>query len=116
MAGITARKIALRSCEYALTKKAEDVLLMDLRELTDITDYFVVCSGTSEIQVRAIADAIRDGLQQDGVTALHVEGYESLRWVLLDYVSVVIHVFHSETRSYYDLESFWGDAPSQSYE
>jgi ribosome-associated protein len=115
VARITPRKAALLACEYALSKKAEGVLLMDLRELTDIADYFVLCSGTSEIQVKAIADAVVEGLENKGVSPLHVEGYASLRWVLLDYVSVVVHVFHAATREHYDLESFWGDAPSETF-
>ncbi len=116
MARITPRKAALLACEYALSKKAEGVLLIDLRQVTDIADYFVICSGTSEIQVKAIADAVVQGLEEDEVQPLHVEGYPSLRWVLLDYVSVVVHVFHAAAREYYDLESLWGDAPSETFE
>jgi ribosome-associated protein len=116
VARITPRKAALLACEYALSKKAEGVLLMDLRELTDIADYFVICSGTSEIQVKAIADAVVKGLERYEVSPQHVEGYTSLRWVLLDYVSIVVHVFHAATREYYDLEGFWGDAPSETFE
>jgi ribosome-associated protein len=116
VARMTPRKAALLACEYALSKKAEDVLMMDLRKLTDIADYFVICSGTSEIQVKAIADAVAKGLEGHAVSPQHIEGYTSLRWVLLDYVSIVVHVFHVTAREYYDLESFWGDAPSESFE
>jgi ribosome-associated protein len=113
---LTPRRVALLACEYALGKKAEDVLLMDLRELTDIADYFVIVSGTSEVQVKAIADAVVEGLEQEKVSPLHMEGYGSLTWVLIDYVSVIVHVFHDKTRSHYDLEGFWGDAPCEKFE
>ena len=76
----------------------------------------VIASGTSDVQVRAIADAIVEGLKGDGETPWHVEGYEGKRWVLLDYVDVVIHVFDEETRDYYQLERLWGDAKFREFE
>ena len=82
---------------------------MDLRKLTSMTDFFVVCSADSDIQVRAIADAVEDGLEKKGSTVWHREA-GSLNWVLLDYVDVVLHVFHKNTRSFYNLEKLWGDA------
>lgn len=95
--------------QLAHTKKAQDVLLMDLRKLTPMTDFFVICSGESDIQVKAISDAVEDGMIKKGVSAWHRES-GSPNWVLLDYVDVVFHIFHKNTRSYYNLEKLWGDA------
>lgn len=92
-----------------LTKKAHDVVIMDLRKLTPVTDFFVVCSADSDVQIRAVVDAVEDGLEAKGVAAWHREG-GSPNWVLLDYVDVVLHVFHKNTRGFYSLERLWGDA------
>ncbi len=99
--------------EMALSKKAKDVVIMDLRKLTSMTDYFVVCSGDSETHVRAIADAIVVGMESRGERAWHTEGMQNMQWVLLDYVDVVVHVFHKEARLFYGLEKLWGDARVQ---
>ena len=99
-----------RAAEFALSKKAENVIAMDLRGLTTTCDFFVICNGTSDVQVKAIADAINDGLAAEGEKPWHIEGYEGRRWILLDYVDVVVHVFDEETRDYYQLERLWGDA------
>ena len=101
-----AKKIAL----CALTKKAHDVTLMDLRKVTDMADFFVICSGDSDTQVKAIADAVTDGMEQEGAEPWHREGLTERQWVLLDYVDVVVHVFHKEARKFYGLEKLWGDA------
>ena len=92
-----------------LTKKAHDVVVLDLRKLSPVSDFFVVCSADSDIQVRAIADAVEDGMGSRGVTLWHREA-GSLNWYVLDYVDVVLHVFHKNTRTYYNLEKLWGDA------
>jgi ribosome-associated protein len=105
----TAKKIA----GYALEKKASDVLVMDLRTVTDVTGFFVVCTGGSNVQVKAIVDNVLEKCRQSGVGVYHVEGYDSLRWVLIDLVDVVVHVFQPEVRSYYQLERLWGDAPAE---
>ncbi len=97
--------------DLALSRKADEVLELDLRELSSVCDYFVICHGESEVQVKAIADAIIEGLDSQGMAAWHVEGYAGRRWILIDYVDVVAHVFHRETRLYYRLEDLWGDAP-----
>ena len=99
--------------ELALTKKAKDVAILDLHDLTSMTDYFVVCSGDSETQVKAIADAIMSGMEELGEKAWHTEGIQNLQWVLLDYVDVVVHVFHKDARTFYGLEKLWGDAKVQ---
>jgi len=113
---ITSEERAARTAELALTKKAENVISMDLRGLTSTCDFFVIATGTSDVQVRAIADAVRDGMAEAGEKAWHVEGYENKRWILLDFVDVVVHVFDEETRDYYQLERLWGDAKQRAFE
>lgn len=104
------RTLTRKIVEQALVKKATDVVIMDLRKLQAPADFFVVCSADSDTHVKAIADGIRDGLETAGISVWHVEGYRSLQWVLLDYVDVVVHVFHRETRNFYNIERLWNDA------
>jgi ribosome-associated protein len=92
------------------SKKARDVVILDLKKLTSATDYFVICSADSDTQVKAVADAVRDGMEEYDEYVWHYEGYHALRWVVLDYVDVVAHIFHKEERSFYKLERLWGDA------
>lgn len=94
----------------AYAKKASDLVALDLRELDGVADLFLICSGSSEVQVKAIAEAVEEKLTQAGYKPWHVEGREGRRWVLLDYVELVVHVFHEHTREYYLLERLWGDA------
>ena len=89
------------------------MVIMDLRKVTTMADYFVVCSGDSETQVKAIADAIIDGMSELGERPWHTEGFQNLQWALLDYVDVVVHVFHKDARTFYGLEKLWGDAKMQ---
>lgn len=103
----TAKKIA----GYAVEKKATDVRVMDLRKVTDMTSFFIVCTGESTSQVRAIADNVIEQCKKSGAGIYHIEGYDSLRWVLIDLVDVVVHIFQPEVRAYYQLERLWGDAP-----
>lgn len=88
--------------------------MMDLRKLTTMTDFFVLCTGASDTQVKAIVDHVEESMKSKNVRAWNKEGYGSLKWVLLDYVDVVVHVFQRETREFYGLESFWGDAEIES--
>lgn len=92
----------------AQEKKAVKLVAMDVRGLSSITDYFVICSGDSEPQVKAIADNIRKGTPKK---PNHLEGYENLNWVLMDYFDVVVHVFGKDDRGYYNIEKLWADAP-----
>ena len=108
---LTAREIALTAGKIALSKKAGEVKILDLRELTSVTDYFVLCSGELGVHVKAISDAIVEGLRKKKLRVWHVEGYDARRWVLLDYVDIVVHVFDREARQFYGLERLWGDAP-----
>ncbi len=107
--------VAQKIVEHALTKKAQNVCLIDLRPLGTVTDFFVICHGESGVQVKAIANAIADGMKQEGVSVWHKEGYRYLHWVLLDYVDVVVHVFQKEEREFYGLEKLWGDAEIESF-
>jgi ribosome-associated protein len=108
---LTPKNIARAAGRYALAKNGIDVRILDLRKSTDIADYFVICSGSVDIHVKAIADNIVDELAEKGVKVWHKEGYKALNWVLLDYVNVVVHVFQPATRDRYSLEKLWGDAP-----
>jgi ribosome-associated protein len=107
---VTPKTLAKKIAQLALTKKSGDVVIMDLRKLTDMTDFFVVCSGDSDTQVRAIADAIADGAEKLKSPPWHQEGLAQGQWVLLDFVDVVVHIFHKEARKFYSLEKLWGDA------
>jgi ribosome-associated protein len=98
---------------FALEKKASAVTLMDVRKITTVADFFIICSGASDTQVKAIADSVIEESKGYGLTVHHVEGYESLRWVLIDMSEIVVHVFKPEVRSYYQLERLWGDAPTE---
>lgn len=106
----TAHEIAQTAARLTLGKRAEDVTILDLRELDGVCDYFVLATGHSEVQVRAIADAVEEGMATLGSKPWHTEGYEARRWILLDYVDVVVHVFHTKAREYYLLDKLWGDA------
>ena len=100
------------AAEAAAGKKASDLVGLDLSDLDGVADYFLICSGASEPQVKAIAEAVEEKLRAIGARPWHVEGREGRRWVLLDYVDLVVHVFHEKTREYYLLERLWGDARS----
>ncbi len=103
--------LAQAAVHLALAKKAADPVVLDLRELAGVSDYFVIVSAASEVQVKAVADHVVEQLKEKrSVRPWHVEGLHGRRWVLLDYVDVVVHVFHERTREYYLLERLWGDA------
>lgn len=95
----------------AAETRGRDVLLIDLRKLTTLVDYFVIASGTSRRQIHAMADEIDRAMTQLGDSKIGLEGYGESHWVLLDYGDIVVHLFDDETRRYYDLENLWGDAP-----
>lgn len=106
---MTSPTLAKKIAGLTLTKKAQDVVIMDLRGLTSMADFFVVCSADSDVQLRAIADAVEEGIGKKGGYPWHRES-GSANWLLLDYVDVVLHVFHRTIRPYYNLEKLWGDA------
>jgi ribosome-associated protein len=94
----------------AASKKAIDIVVLDLRKAAGFTDYFVICTGQNTRQIRAIADAVEDTLGREHVKPAHVEGYKGADWILLDYFDFVVHVFTEQTRAFYELERLWGNA------
>jgi ribosome-associated protein len=109
---VDSRSLAALAARVASSKQAEAVLVLDVRELITITDYFVICSGTSERQVKTIADEVMKALREDaGVKPVRREGEVGARWLLLDFVDFVVHVFARQEREYYRLENLWRDAP-----
>jgi len=104
--------LARRAAVAACNKKATDVKILKLQELSSVADYFVICSGDVDIHVKAIVDEIKRELKHE-IKPWHIEGYQHLHWVLLDYVDFVVHVFHKETRDYYNIERLWADAPTE---
>jgi ribosome-associated protein len=92
-------------------RKAVDLRVLHLEKVSDFTDFFLICSGTSERQVQAIADAVQERMREGQVRPLHVEGFNRGQWVLLDYGDFVVHIFQEEPRRFYSLERLWGDAP-----
>lgn len=110
MISLESKTLAYKIADLALDKKAKQIIVMDLNGITAIADFFVLMSGDSDTQIKAIADHIVRELKGQEIRVYHKEGYNSLRWVLLDYVDVVVHVFKPETREFYGLERLWGDA------
>ena len=107
--------LARRIAEIAADKKAIDVRVLDMREVVGYTDYFVICSGNTERQTKAIHDAIYQELKDnDGLLPHRAEGEREARWILLDYLDCVAHIFTPEARDYYRLEQLWGEAPARS--
>ena len=104
---VSSSKLAENIAQFALYKKAENVVSLNVKKLTNITDEFVICSSDTNIQVKAIADSIRKNTDHKPV---RIEGYEHLNWVLLDYIDVIVHVFKTSERNYYNIEKLWGDA------
>jgi ribosome-associated protein len=107
---LDSKTLAYSIADLAMDKKAKQIAVMDLNGITSIADFFVIMSGESDTQIKAISDHIVKELKGQAIKVYHKEGYDSLRWVLLDYVDVVVHVFKSETREFYGLERLWGDA------
>jgi len=99
-----------KAVRAALDKKAVDVVVLDLRHTPAFTDFFVLCSGHNQRQVKAIADAVEEALKAAKVRPAHVEGHDRAEWILMDYFSFIVHVFSPQTREFYSLERLWGDA------
>ena len=104
------RKIAKLSAVIAYNKKAEDILIIDVRKLTTLADYFVILSGASDVQVKAVADAIIEELKGLGIKPVHIEGKTNARWILVDYGGIIIHIFYEPLRRFYNLERLWREA------
>ena len=114
--GLTSHDFARLAGKFALDKQARDIVILDLRELATVTDYFVICSGAADVHVKAIAENIKEGLAEVDQRSWHVEGAAYGSWILMDYVDFVVHIFLSESREYYGLERLWGDAPVERLE
>ncbi len=108
------KALAKRIIKAAWNKKAEEITLLNLKKITGVTDYFVICTASSEIHARVIADEVRDKFKGKDLI-LHVEGMESCHWILIDFFDVVLHIFTADSRKYYSLEKFWGDAPREEF-
>lgn len=108
---MNSKKLAQSIAKIADDKKAKDIVVLNLKDLSAFTDYFVICSGASDRQVKTIAGAIEMELKKKDVNPLGMEGYETGHWVLVDYGDVVAHVFYDDERHYYQLEKLWADAP-----
>jgi len=107
----SARKLAVAAARIAHESHCEQIVVLDLRGISPVTDYFVIATGTSDRQMRSIADDMADHGAGIGQKVWHVAGMDAGDWVLLDFVDVVVHLFNAEMRSYYDLELIWGEAP-----
>ena len=105
-----AQELANTIAHLGLEKKGKQIVVIDLRGITGVTDFFVIITADSDPQMKAISDNIMKKLREQKTQLYHKEGFQSLRWILLDYVDVVVHIFRSETREYYGLERLWGDA------
>jgi ribosome-associated protein len=114
---ITSEQLAKTCAELASNKKAEEIIVLDLRDISTFTDFFVICSATSEPHLKAIAGEIETRLKEDHkISATAVDGFPASQWIVLDYMQVVVHVFHRDKREFYSLESLWGDAPRLEWE
>ena len=102
--------LAQRAAALCLDLKASDVVVLDLKDVSDMTDFFVIASGSSDTHVRSVAEHVIEEMKKDGNRPHHVEGLTQGRWVLLDYVDFVVHVFHPTLRDFYQLERLWSDA------
>lgn len=102
-------KIAEKAYELLEDKKAKNIEIIDISKVSTLADYFIICSGTSTIHIRTIADELDLKMNEAGFNLIHKEGYESARWILLDFGELVIHIFHEEDRSFYNLERLWAD-------
>lgn len=108
---MTSRELALIAAEAASDKKAEDIVALDVSELLVVTEYFVIATGRTNVQVRAIADEVEERLRLEGEKPIGREGAGEDRWVLLDYGDYVVHIFQPQEREFYRLEKLWSDAP-----
>ena len=111
MRGVDSWEKALLLSRFALEKKAYDLVLMEVRGITSIADYFIICSGRSDRQVQSIAQGIGENLGAMGTRPLAVEGMSRGQWVLMDFADVIVHIFYQPVREFYDLEGLWGHAP-----
>ena len=112
VAAVTSSDLAEQIAQLSLDMKGDQILSLDVRKLTSITGYFIICSADTDIQVKGIADFIRKNTFHKPI---RTEGYEQLNWVLLDYIDVIVHIFRTTERNYYQIEKLWADAPTIEY-
>lgn len=110
------RNLLLTSFKAADDKRAEDIVVLNMKGISLIADYFMICHGNSDKQIQAIAREIKEKVYEEGFTVKRIEGFEEARWILMDLGNVVVHIFHKDERSYYNLERLWGDAPIEQIE
>ena len=115
MSPLEALEKAREISQAALDKKADDIVIMDMRAVSNITDYFVIASAPSTRRVHTISEGIEEALYKKGVRYVHIEGKKEALWVLIDYGDVIVHIFYNETRAFYDLERLWHDAPKERF-
>lgn len=108
---MSVRKLLLTAVKAADDKRAEDIVVLNMKGISLISDYFIICHGNSDKQVQAIAREMKEKAEEFGITVKRMEGFDEARWILVDLGDVVAHIFHREERSYYNLERLWGDAP-----
>jgi ribosome-associated protein len=111
----TSLELAHRAASLAADKLATDIVILDMRDVVSYTDYFVICSGRNPRQTQAIAAELRETLKRDRIGARNIDGERQGDWILLDYLDVLVHVFTPDARSFYRLESLWGEVPSESF-
>ncbi|MDX6523463.1 MAG: ribosome-associated protein [Gaiellales bacterium] len=111
----TSLELAHRTAALAAEKLASDIVILDMRDVVSYTDYFVICSGRNPRQTQAIASEMRESLKRDRVPARNIDGERQGDWILLDFLDVIVHVFTPDARSFYRLDSLWGEVPSESY-
>ncbi|MBN2455689.1 MAG: ribosome silencing factor [Sedimentisphaerales bacterium] len=110
------KQFALKAAKLADERHCTDIIILDLRGKSPVTDYFIIATGTSDRQMRTIADEINDAAKKTEIQLFGRAGYDQARWILLDYVDVIVHIFDSQYRDYYDLELLWGDAEKIKWE
>ena len=103
------RELIDKICNAALDKKAENVVVMDIKDMTVVADNFIICSGTSKAQVKAICDNIEEQLAKEDIKPFRIDGYSDARWIILDYAEILVHVFYDEDRLFYNLERLWNN-------
>ncbi|HWJ77501.1 MAG TPA: ribosome silencing factor [Niallia sp.] len=110
------RTLLMTAVKAADDKRAENIVALNMKGISLVADYFVICHGNSDKQVQAIANEIKDKCSEQGITIKRLEGYNEAKWILVDLGDVIVHVFHKDERLYYNLERLWGDAPSENIE
>lgn len=106
---MNSKELAQKIAQVLDGKQGEDIMMLEVTHLTSITDYFVIASGRNTIQVRALAETVEEKLAEEGIEPRRKEGYQGARWIVLDYASVIVHIFHTEERAYYNIERLWMD-------